>query len=974
MLNPLANPDVDTLGPEAYLQLKALVRAAQGPTAIVVNPGIGLARIHGVLNVEPGVPTDLAMRFLQDQAVLLGADSATLEPVHVDDVGNTKALRVCVRQTAAGVPVLGAGWAVDVVSSDEDQRYQIVAVAGRASRAALVDPTPTVSAEKAAAVMAEHLQFPDGAASPEVELVVFDPETVLGEAGEVHLAWFAALDAGEKARVVVISALDRTVLLDAEGPGGAAGPCRGLIRPDAPLPRFAVNDRTGVPSFVSFGREGLWLPETLSGDPEEVALAFFERHPTVFGTFEPHNQLRVDHIESDEAPPHMTHVALQQVYGGIPVYGAVLRVHLSPSLTITSISGNYVPWPAVVPTVENLDAAAARKSAESHLVDVRRKLGKDALIEPDGAPLEDAADALVVLSQALAGPATPNTVAWQFRAPEADVFVSARTGDLALLAPNQCPARRIVHDASSGSAVTVLEDGNTRPGAPATRSEHLELDRFINAVLGFWSHLGRDSFDGSGAAVEGVANFMFASPNAVWLRSRRQALFSPGWAVSDVVSHEVTHGVINETARLVFLDESGAVNEHYADVFGNLAFPDANGAGNWLVGEDVPASDRNFAPSLRNMKTSTPAIYGEFQSRGNGCGGVRDVLSPTCDAGRVHTNSSIGNRAAVLLSDGDGTAAHTGIGRARLAKAFAETLCRRMHPWANYLDEALNTWQSASDLALRAIVATDPANPATRLPFDQRVLDEVAWAFSAVGIDRRLLAGWHRVPGGSTPARLVFNPGERLPAGSTVQDVELIVAVTDTDPIWTGRASGSNATVRFPGDIFSLAVVESALSPAVADDSAQVTVAVTRQGTGDFHVQAALTPTLTLSPERRLPTPTFIHEQFLTGASGRDAVAGALLPEGATITRVVAELLDDRGSVVHTVGRGEPERAVPTGPFGWLSWAVRLDDAQMGRNPAATVSWRFDTSAVVRYRLVYFVTAPDWLAVRLNGIRADRLP
>ena len=38
----------------------------------------------------------------------------------------------------------------------------------------------------------------------------------------------------------------------------------------------------------------------------------------------------------------------------------------------------------------------------------------------------------------------------------------------------------------------------------------------------------------------------------------------------DVVGHELTHGVVSHECNLVYQGESGALNEHFADVFGSL--------------------------------------------------------------------------------------------------------------------------------------------------------------------------------------------------------------------------------------------------------------------------------------------------------------------------------------------------------------------------------------------------------------------
>src|SRR5439155_19776478 len=82
------------------------------------------------------------------------------------------------------------------------------------------------------------------------------------------------------------------------------------------------------------------------------------RYPLVFGTGDVPKQLQIKTIEQDTAPPYMTHVVLQQIYAGVPVFGCELRVHISPSLTITSISGNYLRDPRVVPEATVAESAA----------------------------------------------------------------------------------------------------------------------------------------------------------------------------------------------------------------------------------------------------------------------------------------------------------------------------------------------------------------------------------------------------------------------------------------------------------------------------------------------------------------------------------------------------------------------------------------------------------------------------------------
>lgn len=254
----------------------------------------------------------------------------------------------------------------------------------------------------------------------------------------------------------------------------------------------------------------------------------------------------------------------------------------------------------------------------------------------------------------------------------------------------------------------ILNDGQTVGTPAATNTEIAAADAAAAGTFGFWGTLGRVGWDGANADTSLVTNAFFPFPNAMWVIIRNQMWFAPGMVRADVVGHEFTHGVIEATAKLLYLDESGAVNEHYADVMGNLAFPDTPPT-QWFVGETATGGVGN----LRDMKAPTVSNYAFYSRRGTGCDGVFDPIKLACDFGGVHTNSGIGNRAAVLLSDGDGTPQHPGIGRSRLGRLFADTLTTRLHPWSTFLDELHNTWEAARDLQLRGVQPA--ALPATAL-------------------------------------------------------------------------------------------------------------------------------------------------------------------------------------------------------------------------------------------------------------------
>src|SRR5690606_258430 len=52
----------------------------------------------------------------------------------------------------------------------------------------------------------------------------------------------------------------------------------------------------------------------------------------------------------------------------------------------------------------------------------------------------------------------------------------------------------------------------------------------------------------------------------------------------DVAAHEMSHGVVQHTANLIYRNESGALNESFADIFGAMVDRD-----DWIIGEDIMA-------------------------------------------------------------------------------------------------------------------------------------------------------------------------------------------------------------------------------------------------------------------------------------------------------------------------------------------------------------------------------------------------
>jgi Zn-dependent metalloprotease len=134
-------------------------------------------------------------------------------------------------------------------------------------------------------------------------------------------------------------------------------------------------------------------------------------------------------------------------------------------------------------------------------------------------------------------------------------------------------------------------------------------------------------------------------------------LFSDFTGSLDVIGHELTHGVTETSAGLVYHRQSGALNESVSDVFGSLvkqwSLNQSAEDADWLIGADIftPAIAGDALRSLKNPGSAYDNdIFGkdpqpDHMSR-------YDDLPDTeeGDFGGVHINSGIPNKAFYLVA------------------------------------------------------------------------------------------------------------------------------------------------------------------------------------------------------------------------------------------------------------------------------------------------------------------------------------
>ena len=111
----------------------------------------------------------------------------------------------------------------------------------------------------------------------------------------------------------------------------------------------------------------------------------------------------------------------------------------------------------------------------------------------------------------------------------------------------------------------------------------------------------------------------------------------------DVIGHELTHGVTQHEANLVYSGQSGALNESISDVFGIQVKQRALGQtveeSDWLIGAEIVGPE--LSPALRSMKE--PGTANPHDDQPADMGGY-------VDGGDVHVNSGIPNRAFCVVA------------------------------------------------------------------------------------------------------------------------------------------------------------------------------------------------------------------------------------------------------------------------------------------------------------------------------------
>jgi Zn-dependent metalloprotease len=262
--------------------------------------------------------------------------------------------------------------------------------------------------------------------------------------------------------------------------------------------------------------------------------------------------------------------------------------------------------------------------------------------------------------------------------------------------------RRTVYDAKQGQKLPgtiVRSEGGPPSGDPAVD----EAYDGAGATYDFFKEIfERNSIDGEGLRLDSTVHFDKSYNNAFW--NGTQMVYGDGdgrmfdrfTKSIDVIGHELTHGITQYEAALVYQGEPGAINESMSDVFGIMvkqyALKQKAADSNWIIGEGLFTSKIKGA-GIRSMKAPGTAYNDPVLGKDPQPDSVAKIYTGRADNGGVHINSGIPNRAFYIAATEMG-----GYAWEKAGKIWYITLRDRLRSRSSFRRMATTTLSVATEL------------------------------------------------------------------------------------------------------------------------------------------------------------------------------------------------------------------------------------------------------------------------------------
>jgi Zn-dependent metalloprotease len=261
---------------------------------------------------------------------------------------------------------------------------------------------------------------------------------------------------------------------------------------------------------------------------------------------------------------------------------------------------------------------------------------------------------------------------------------------------------RIIYDAKNGSSLpgtVVRNEGDPDSSDVAVNEAYngsgVTYDLYKNVY-------GRNSIDANGMRIDSTVHYRKGYDNAFWDGQQMVygdgdgTLFNRFTIAIDVIGHELTHGVTQYEAKLIYSQQPGALNESMSDVFGSLvkqySLNQAAADADWLIGQGLLASGVNGI-ALRSMKAPGTAYDDPVLGKDPQPGHMKDYVNTSSDNGGVHINSGIPNHAFYVVATELG-----GYAWEKAGNIWYVTLRDKLGSNSNFQNCADLTFATAADL------------------------------------------------------------------------------------------------------------------------------------------------------------------------------------------------------------------------------------------------------------------------------------
>jgi Zn-dependent metalloprotease len=492
-----------------------------------------------------------------------------------------------------------------------------------------------------------------------------------------------------------------------------------------------MRHNTGTPRLIEGANlEPATAMRTGSDETDDLSTSrnFLRENRELLRIRDPDSELVLEKRERDQLGRR--HLRFEQRYNGVRVWPANIGVHLDGAGRVELMTGAYVPTPEIALSKPKLTREEA--------------VARGRLNVPSGDRAQSNAPELIIYAP---GEQTPR-LAWKVDLLVSEIehwLVVVDAGDGRILTH----FNQVYEEAAQGSGVDLFgqtrplnlwfengsyfmcdtskkmfdlansdppNPGTTRGGIvvvdarnqPADNNQATNPDLFhfmsstpngfnvpqavsaaftVSRVYDFYlSVFNRNSFDDKGTTIPVIARYGNNLQNAFFGAPTMYLGDADKFAGAlDVVAHEVSHGVTQTSSNLVYQFQSGAMNESFSDILGEMCEFHSNGSNDWLLGTQLSKIGRNMKDpgSIQTTFGPYPSKMSEFYN-----------LDINTDRGGVHINSSIINHCYYLVTEG----LQGGIGRVDAEKIFYRANTVYLMQNSQFVDVRLACLRAARDL------------------------------------------------------------------------------------------------------------------------------------------------------------------------------------------------------------------------------------------------------------------------------------